>query len=127
MSPPAHMIPGYARETRQPSYHRDVRGDDERTKREGKRKDREGGDLPKPRLRSRILSHSFFTAPHAGDRERKGRRNKKATKKKRGSSETTMAISKTSQLEIESDPSALPPRSTPARSMQSHNRQSPDE
>lgn len=126
MSPPVHMIAGYARETRH--IIKDVRGNDEgSTKTEGKRKDREGGDLPKLRLRSRILSHSFFTAPHAGDRERKGRRNKKATKKKRGSSETTMAISKTSQREIESDPSALSPPSTPARSMQSHNRQSPDE
>lgn len=136
--PPVHMIPGYAPDQRQ-SYHiRDVRGD-ESTKRERKRTDKEGGGgggggLPKLRLRSWILSHSFFTAPHAEDREREregeteeGRTKRKKNNKKRGSSETTMAISKTSQLEIVSDHSPLPPASTTARSMQPHNRQSPDE
>lgn len=39
-------------------------------RREGKRKEKEGGGLHKLRLRPRIISYSFFTAPHAEDRER---------------------------------------------------------
>lgn len=60
------------------------------------------------------------THEEEGERRRRRRRGK-------GSCKTTMAISKTSQLEIVYDHSAPLPPSTTARSMQSHNRQSPDE
>lgn len=76
MSPPVQMTPGYA-----PDHIRDERGE-ESTKREGKRKDREGGGLRKLRLRSRILSHSLFTASHVENRERKGRNKKKGTRRR---------------------------------------------
>lgn len=70
------------------SHIRDVRGEDS-TKRERKKKDREGGGgLRKLRLRSQILSHSLFTAPHVEVWERKGR-NKKSTRgrRRRGAAE----------------------------------------
>lgn len=120
------MTPGYA--PVQQSYQRWER--EESTKRGAKRKDGEGGGLRKLRLRSGILAHSLFTASHVevlekGEKQEEGHTRKKDEKKK-GSSKTTMAISKTSQLEIVSDHSAPLPWSTTARSTQSH-RQSPDE
>lgn len=93
---------------------------EENTKRIGKRKDREGGGLRKPRLLSRILSQSLFAASHVEDRE-KGEKQEEGHTKKRGSSQATMAKTKTSPPEIVSDQSAHLSPSTTAGNMQSHN------
>lgn len=84
-SPPAHRTGSDAPDERQSYCIRDER-EEESTKKDKRGEDRGGGGgggLRKPRLRSRILSQTLFTASHVEDRERKGRNKKTGARRGR--------------------------------------------
>ena len=138
-SPPVHIIPSYAPECSS-SHIRDVREGKRAQRRKGrgktgKEEEEEVCANPASGLGSSRKSYSqpltLRIERERGETRRRAherRRRRRRTRRRRGAAKTTMAIPRTSQPEIVSDHSApLPPSTTAARSMQSHNRQSPDE
>lgn len=111
------VTPPDARQSHRVRDERERRGETQR----GGRKDGGGGGggggLRKPRLRPRILRGSLSTAPRVGWRERN-----KAGRGSWGSSDRTMAQTRSSQPRTVSDRSAPPPQPSPARTRQSRSR-----